>query len=201
MTLYNKIKWVIGILMIFVLIIVTNLVDRNNFLRVKDSMVTIYEDRLIANDLIFEMSRLIHQKEVAWAASDSLFLKEQNPKVNNELRLLVERFEETKLTNDESAVFEELKLNIELLNTNEQALFTSKSTSKNNVNKYLVDVQANLYDLAKIQLNEGGRQVSISKKAVDTVELLTQIEISILIFLAILIQIIVMYNPSKKKSS
>mgnify|MGYP006207280059 CR=1 FL=1 len=65
MNFYDKIKWVLGILMVFVLIITTNLLDRNNFVRVKDSVVSIYEDRLIANDLIFEISNSIKQKEIA----------------------------------------------------------------------------------------------------------------------------------------
>jgi len=53
--------------MIFILIIATNLIDKNNFVRVKDSVVAIYEDRLIANDLIFEISNSIREKEVALA--------------------------------------------------------------------------------------------------------------------------------------
>jgi len=55
MRFYNKVKWVLGILIVFILILATNLIDRNNFIRVKDSVVTIYEDRLIASDLVFEM--------------------------------------------------------------------------------------------------------------------------------------------------
>jgi hypothetical protein len=47
--------------MIFILIITTNLIDKSNFTRVKDSVVAIYEDRLIANNLIFEISNSIRQ--------------------------------------------------------------------------------------------------------------------------------------------
>ena len=54
MTFFNKIKWTLGILMVFVLIVTTNLIDRNNFVRVKDSVVSIYEDRLVAKNLILE---------------------------------------------------------------------------------------------------------------------------------------------------
>ncbi|MFT6959062.1 MAG: hypothetical protein ACJA17_000150 [Polaribacter sp.] len=31
MTFYNKVKWVLGIFMIFILIIATNLIDKSNF--------------------------------------------------------------------------------------------------------------------------------------------------------------------------
>ena len=63
MGFYNKLKWILGILMVFVLIIATNLIDKNNFVRVRDSVVTIYEDRLVANDLIFEMLKSVQEKE------------------------------------------------------------------------------------------------------------------------------------------
>jgi len=61
--------------------------------------------------------------------------------------------------------------------------------------KRISEVKDNLYDLSKIQLDEGKKQMSISEKAISSVELFTQIEIYILIFLAILIQIIVIYKP------
>ncbi|MBN2867557.1 MAG: chemotaxis protein, partial [Flavobacteriaceae bacterium] len=64
--------------------------------------------------------------------------------------------------------------------------------------KHISKIKKNLEDLSKIQLLEGSKQMSISKKAIDSVELFTQIEIYLLIFLAIVIQIIVMYNPKKE---
>ena len=78
MAFYNKIKWTLGIILIFVLIIATNLIDKNNFVRVRDSVVTIYEDRLIANDLIFEILKSVQQKELAILLSDSTFFENQN---------------------------------------------------------------------------------------------------------------------------
>ena len=62
----------------------------------------------------------------------------------------------------------------------------------------IFEIKDNLYDLTKIQLNEGRRQMSISQKAIDKVELFTQIEIYLLVFLAIAVQVIVMYNPKKE---
>lgn len=76
MKLYNKIKWVLGIFMVFILILATNLIDRNNFIRVKDSVVTIYEDRLIASDLVFDMFKLVKKMEVALKLSDTLFFNQ-----------------------------------------------------------------------------------------------------------------------------
>jgi hypothetical protein len=64
--------------MVFTLLIVANLIDENNFVRVCKSAVIIYEGRLMANDLIFEMLKSFKQKELPASLSDSLFFKIQN---------------------------------------------------------------------------------------------------------------------------
>lgn len=197
MTFYDKVKWILGILIVFVLIVTTNLIDRNNFVRVKDSVVTIYEDRLIANDLIFEISKLIQEKEIAIVVSDSDFYSEKNSSVNKKIQNFIAKYDETKLTKEEHLVFEKLKDNIKTLSKIEGVFLESGLEDKKNLLNHIFEIKENLYDLTKIQLEEGKRQMSISKRAIDTVELFTQIEIYLLIFLAIVIQFIVMYNPKK----
>lgn len=198
MAFYNKLKWILGILLIFVLIIATNLIDKNNFVRVRDSVVTIYEDRLIANDIIFEILKSVQQKELAVSLSDSTFFQNKNLEVNKNLQSLVSRFEQTKLTSEEADVFKDLKANVESLIDSEKQFLNSNYVDHSQIVNHIEKLKANLNDLSKIQLSEGSRQMSISKRAVDTVELFTQIEIYILVFLAILIQIIVMYKPKPK---
>lgn len=195
MTFYNKVKWVLGILMIFILILATNLIDKNNFVRVKDSVVAIYEDRLIANDLIYEISNSIQEKEIAVAVSDSVFFLDRNKQVSKDIQGFVYRFEQTKLTTKERQVFNDFKKNLESLRNFETAFIQSKFVQNTALVKRISEVKDNLYDLSKIQLDEGKKQMSISEKAISSVELFTQIEIYVLIFLAILIQIIVIYKP------
>ena len=199
MGFFNKLKWVLGILIVFVLIISTNLIDRNNFVTVRDSVVTIYEDRLIAKNLIFEMSKSVQEKEIAMVASDSIFYSAMNAKVNKNIEGFIRSFEHTKLTSEERIVFKELKNNLETLNGLEIAFVDSGFQQHTKLANHISDIKENLYDLSEIQLNEGRKQMSISKKAIDTVELFTQIEIYILVFLAIIIQIIVMYKPKEKE--
>ena len=197
MAFYDKLKWVLGILMIFVLIISTNLIDKNNFIRVRDSVVTIYEDRLIANDLIFDMLKSLQKKELAVKLEDSTFFKSQNSKINTNLQSLVSGYEETKLTSEEARVFNDLKNNIQSLLDSENQFVNSDYIDNSKVASTIESLKTNLSDLSKIQLNEGRRQMSISKRALESVELFTQIEIYILVLLAIVIQIIVMYKPKE----
>jgi len=195
MGFYNKLKWILGILMVFVLIIATNLIDKNNFVRVRDAVVTIYEDRLVANDLIFEMLKSVQEKELAVYLSDSTFFESKNSHVNHNIDALISSFEDTKLTTAEAKVFTDLKKNVELLLGSETKFLKSGSSDNSGMIKHINSLKVNLSELSKIQLTEGNRQMSITKRALDSVELFTQIEIFILVFLAIVIQIIVMYNP------
>ncbi|MFT5238163.1 MAG: hypothetical protein ACI9M9_001766 [Flavobacteriaceae bacterium] len=198
MGLVNKIKWILGILVVFILIIATNLIDKNNFIRVRDSVVTIYEDRLVGKDLLFQISKSIHEKEVAVALSDSVFFSNRNKKVDNNIQDLVTSFEQTNLTREKKKVFRDLKENLESISNSETAFIQSRLVQKTTLINDISSVKENLNELSKIQLREGRVQMSISKKAIDTVELFTQIEIYILIFLAIIIQIIVIYKPKEK---
>jgi hypothetical protein len=199
MTFYNKIKWVLGILMVFVLILATNLIDRNNFLRVKDSVITIYNDRIVANDIIFEMSRLVQEKEVAMAKQDSIFFVDRNKEVNLEVQALITRFEQTKLTVEEGKIFNAFKDDLKALQKSEAALTQSGLSQTTALENQIRSVEANLYKLSKIQLSEGRRQTSLSKKAISSIELFTHMEIYILVFLAILVQIIVIYKPKEEE--
>lgn len=199
MTFYDKIKWVLGIMLVFGLIVVTNLIDRNNFIRVRDSVVTIYEDRLIANDLIFDLSAAMHQKEMALAVKDSTFFNQRNTALNKTIQGLMARYEQTKLTPEESRVFSDLKTNITSLAKQEEGFEGSGPSKYPKGLEALQDIKSNLADLSKIQLHEGSRQMSISKKAIDTVELFTQIEVYFLVLLAVIIQIIVMYKPRSSR--
>ncbi len=198
MSFYNKLKWILGITLIFVLIIATNLIDRNNFLRIRDAVTTIYEDRLIANDLIFQMLTSVHQKQLAFNTTDTLFFNKQNDKVNAVLQSYVMQFEKTKLTDEEAEVFADLKKNMDRLFSTEKQFLASNFSTLLQVNQQIDLVITNLNTLSAIQLNEGKKQMSISEGAVESVELFTQIEIYILIFLAVLVQLIVMYKPKIK---
>lgn len=195
MELNSKIKWVLGIFVVFVIIIATNLIDRHNFLMVKDSVSNVYNDRLVANDIVFDMLKCIHQKDVANEKNDTLFFSTTNILLNNNLGNLIDRFEQTVLTKEESEIFDDLKSNFLELKVEENS---KKETKNNEITSRIAEIKSNLHDLSKIQLTEGKRQIDISNKAISSVELFTNLEIYVLIFLAILIQILVIYTPKSR---
>jgi len=185
--------------MVFALILITNLIDKNNFTRVKDSVVSIYEDRLVVNDLIFEMSKLVQEKEMGIVLSNTHSNTKKNSFIDEKMKDFIEKYEATKLTVEERTVFNNFKDNIQSLSKMESSVFDNDFKEKETKLTLVFEIKENLYDLTKIQLNEGKKQMSISQKAIDTVELFSQIEIYFLVFLAIVVQIIVMYDPKKEK--
>ncbi|WP_422005092.1 MCP four helix bundle domain-containing protein [Roseivirga pacifica] len=201
MDFYTKLKWILGISLVFALIAATNLVDRSNFMQVKESVATIYEDRLIVKDLIMDMYKAMQQKKIAIISDDNSFMGQRNDVVNNDLKALIERYQATKLTKNEATVFENLKSNIDALWQAEASVTTESFKANEHLLGILAQVESNLDELSDIQISEGRRQVSITKRATDSIELFTQLEIYVLIFLALVIQVIILYKPGRSKES
>lgn len=198
MKLIDKVKWILGVLMIITLVITTNLVDRNNFLRINDAIETIYEDRLVAKDLILKISNLMHKKEMAAIKSDSTFYLNQNNSVNNEIESHLLKYNQTNLTRREKELLAKFENDFQKLKKQELKFIESNYNQNSKLLNNFPDVKSDLENLAAIQLKEGGRQLQISRRAMDSVELFTQIEIYIMIVLAIVVQIIVMYKPKEE---
>ncbi len=195
MTTFSKIRWGASILLVFFIVLITNIIDRENFNRLSYSVTTIYEDRIVASDLIFEMSRIIHQKELAIVSNDTSSLRNLSAS-NRELNSLTDRYNQTKLTENEKLVFSKLQGELKTL---EQKELKKGSLPVKELLNSIDKINQHLYDLSKIQLQEGRRQVFISDKAKNTINLFTQGEIIFLILMAILIQIIIFYKPKEFK--
>ncbi len=199
MTLFNKVKWILGILVVFLIILSTNLIDRNNFETVKNSVVNIYEDRLVVKGALYDMADLLHKKEIAYLKRDTAFFIENNTSINESLDGLTLIFSEARLTHNEKKALDKFIMNLDKLKKLEGFLKPQTIDSDDVWIKQMEETKIYLNELSKIQITEGSKQFWVSKKAMDAVELYTQMEIYFLIFLALLIQFIVIYSPSKKK--
>lgn len=195
MTTLNKIRWVASILLVFFIVLVTNLIDNDNFSRLKHSVTTMYEDRVVASDLIFEMAMLTQKKEVAVVGADSVFFQKENNKVNLEMEGLIKRYGQTMLTQKERLLFDKLQDEVKKLKKLEKEYAHSENRDSTAVLNNLDEISQSLGDLSKVQLREGRQQLFVSNKAMDTIDLFTQVETVFLVLMAILMQIIIMYKP------
>ena len=195
MIILNKLKWVAGVLLIFLIVLTTNLLDKDNFTKLRNSVISIYEDRVVASDIIFDIAILMQEKEIAIATSDSSFMGGKNAEYNQKIQDLISRYEQTKLTSREQEVFIRLKDNFDQTIKLEQDL--ADQPDKTALFQRIDAVVHNLYNLSKIQLKEGERQMLMSNKTMETIDLFTKVEIIFLILMAVIIQVIILYKPGK----
>ena len=194
MKFFAKIRWVASILLVFSIVLTTNLIDRDNFNRLSYSVIIMFEDRIIASDLLFKMSRIIKEKQIAVLTSDTIFFNSENDKYNREIDQLVDNYRLTKLTEKEKLAFNQLQEELKSLKQKEKS---SNNLSNGDVLKSIEKIDQHLYKLSKIQLQEGKQQVFISNRAKDAINLYTQGEIIFLILMAVLIQVIIFYKPKE----
>lgn len=194
MKFFAKMRWVASILLVFFIVLITNIIDRDNFNKLSYSVTTMYEDRIVAYDLIFEMSRIVKEKHIALLTSDTFFLATQSEQYEQQINQLLDRFKLTKLTKNEKSILIKLEEKF-------QSLWQSEKSSSYKLTDDLLKninyIDQYLLDLSIIQLREGKRHVHVSNKAINTINLFTQGEIIFLILMAILIQIIILYKPKE----
>jgi hypothetical protein len=187
---FTKLKWATAIVLVFFLVLATNLIDRNNFSRIKDSVTTIYEDRLVAKDFLYKLTVIISDKEKAALKGEANLDKIEYDNID----FLITEFANTKLNKSEKEEVQDLIDNVEKL----RAAESKEGISYQQLEPAYNRVQGNLERLAGIQILEGKRQVEKTKDVMDSIELFTKIEIYVLIILALLMQFVVLYSPKSK---
>jgi hypothetical protein len=195
-----RLKWSIVLSFVILIIITTNFIDQNNYDRVKKSMNTIYNDRLVVNDIIFELNLILQKKEMAVIENDSLFFEQQNPKLNQEITGLLKRFNETVLVPKEAKQLNAFETNLETLYRLESVDFNHNENAIE-LQQQLNRMESTLHKLSKIQLEEGRRQLFLGKKAVASIDLYTKMEVFLLIILAILLLFTIFYRPKPNSNS
>lgn len=193
MTLFSKIKWVLGIVLIFVLVITTNLIDRQNFAIVNDSIETIYADRLVAQDIIYDLSSSMQEKKLLYLQNEQV-LASGHQVINSRLDTDLDRFGKTRLTLAEASIFNQLKKEISLLKSYEDGV-NDERKSRDDVQKTMDSIRKYLDDLSDVQMTEARRELHESKMAIASANLFTQLEIAALVIIAILVQVIILYTP------
>ena len=196
MNIFKRIKWVIAILCVFLVILATNLMDHKNFQRVEKSVDDIYNQRLVAKELLLNVSIKFHEKEMAYALNDSIYLHSKNDRVNSDITKSLGMFERSVATNKEEYIIENLNSNhlkliqLEKKSLAEDTLYSSECSG------IFSKIKTNINELANEQMMEGEYQKRLAVDAINSVKMFSKIEIYTLVFLALLLMVIVLYNPN-----
>lgn len=200
MTTFGKIKSVAAVMMVFLLILATNMIDQDNFERVEASVEKIYEEQLMTKDAIIHLTNLIHEKEVAFLMKDSTYFDLKRPVSNKQIVALLADCEKGEVTRKEGVILSELKSNSEKLFQAEEVGAQLLGSNNSSYYERLNLIETEIHELAHLQLEEGRRQKMASRDAIESTKLFSRIEIYLLIILAVAVQIIILY-PSKKREA
>lgn len=184
------------LLLILLLIVAKNHLERRNISLLGNSICTVYEDRLIAESYLYELSLYLHAKrrllDNCRSTGEWASLRSELEVHNEGIDRITGDFARTKLTRVETSRFDDLLRHIERIRQLEAGLFLEGGPSDSSLREPLRDAyetaDRDLALLSAIQLDEGREVVRQSRRIMADASLLQTIEIILLILLGMLLQ-------------
>lgn len=202
----HKGKIALLLLIIIFLGIFSSQTYNDNISKIGDSFSEVYSDRIIAQDYIYKMVKILHKVEFVLSQpfTDDLekkILFTADDRV--EISLLLENYEHTKLTAKEKVIFNEFKNNILVMIALEKKYLNEHNYDvRENIFKsqtYYLNQSLNQLDkLSEIQISRVKDLNEKSQKSVSFSTLLNQFDWALLIIIGIAIQMLIFSSKSSK---
>ncbi|WP_192822155.1 MCP four helix bundle domain-containing protein [Rufibacter sp. LB8] len=213
-SIQQKGKAALILAVIVVLVLVKNTVDSRNVTELGHSFSSVYEDRLLVESYIFQLSGHLYQKKMmvdncAYQGGAAAGMLPKINQHNTAIAGLMENYAKTKLTTAEASYFGALQQNMATIGKLERQYLAAPGNLAQTTSsaKPLLDAQyqqaaAHLEQLSGIQVEEGRLLNNQSKKIIAGSAILTQFEVVLLVGLGLMIQVIIFASKSafpKKK--
>lgn len=186
---------------ILVGILVKNVMERNNVSELGDSFSSVYEDRLLVESYIYQLSNHLYQKKLIFdncnVDGNLMTYQNQLEKHNNDISNLIKEYEKTKFTETESTFFQSFKNSIRKI-TFLETQYMMSALGKNNpeLDEQFKLAAADLQHLSTIQISEGKILSDQSKKIVAGSTILTQFELGMIVVIGLIIQALIFASQS-----
>jgi len=210
-TSYKKRK-ISGFLIIGVLVVLLygkNLLERQSFRAVSSTLSEVYEERLLMESYIFQISEKLFtiQKLVDHCTINFDYSKAvlEISKEEQAILELVAAFEATQLTEQEATLLTDFKRIIEKdLSIKSYQLLYNDSSGVNEAQVKVYDqkiarAQQDLEKLSAIQLEEGGKLVSKAKTLINRSQIWAQFELALLLIFVLVIYIYIFKKPVQEE--
>lgn len=202
LSMAQKIRTGLALLVVFLLVLATNMIDNQRFATIQGSVETIYEDRLVAKGYLYKISRKLQVKRDILRSGNGEDMMSLSQSVNDSIQILIDQFSETKLTKIEAKRLASLRQHVADLFNKESApgadvKLDGELSLSNDFERYFTEINEDLDALSEIQLDEGRREKIISNRAVETSNLISKIEIAFLILIGFIIQLLIFVKPLK----
>lgn len=190
---------------IFVFLFIKNVSDKRHFSELGDSFSAVYEDRLMAESYIYELSNHLSRKKLLVDDCDTkeeiVQIKDKIKEHNQAISSLIVSYEKTKLTPTEEVLFKDFKKKIDQGLALEQkhiyqAEFSNAANVKQILDEAFYGVLNTLNHLSNIQITEGEKLNKTSQKIVLGSASDTQFELTLLIVLGTIILTLIFTSRS-----
>ena len=198
---------IIGLLL--VMLYGKNLLERQSFQTVSSTLSDVYQDRLLVESYIFQISEKLFsiQKLVDHCNLNFDYSKVvlEISKEEQEILKLVSAFEATQLTEQEAALLADFKRIIEKdLSIKSYQLLYSDSSGVNEAQVKVYDqkiarAQQDLEKLSAIQLEEGEKLVSKAKTLINRSQIWAQFELALLLIFIVVVYIYIFKKPLQEE--
>lgn len=179
---------------VILLIVMIGYINKKHISGLKDSISTIYEDRLVAKDYIFDLSQNINAKKVSLSVEHG-FIQEGLDE-NQAIDELIQDFEQTRLTEEETTLLVKLKEDIRLsIEFENQILHNPTLPSRDlAINSLFFQYDLILSDLkalSDIQMQEGKKLLEGSSEALVFNGMASHLEIGLLVVVAMIFLMVI----------
>jgi hypothetical protein len=184
----EKIRTVLGLVMIILLVFITNRLDKQHFEEVQETITSIFDDRVVAQHDLFQLTNLIYNLEIRMQKGESVTLKK-----DGELGRVLDEFAQTTLTKKESTVFARLNENLDKLSASEVIPLDQATTTT------FERIHRNLEELADIQVRESKSLKIRAQDSLDSSNLMSYMEMIVIIIFGIVLQF-VLFSGRKRRA-
>lgn len=182
---------IITSIFVFVFAIIFNkIINERNVQRLGQTFLEIYEDRLLVESYIYQLTDLFYKKKIALLRLEGANINTSHHremlKQTSEIADLSKKYASTRFTENERRIFEKLKENIAQLKTAEDKLLLNEHSETRELEKILDSSVGQLNLLSSIQVTEGNLLKNNGRKVLSASYLSVQLEWALLLIITLL---------------
>lgn len=172
-----------------------NIVDRRNITELGRDFVSFYDDRLVVESYIFEITQhlFLMKLSVNQPELESSILEKDLEVHRTAIFDIIKDFENTNLTEDEALHLSQLKQKIHYLGDNSNY---EEEMAVASFNRGFEEAFEDVKALSAIQLYEGGKLLEESRRTVSRSGMWTQLEMAVLVILLVIIYLLIFSSRS-----
>ena len=159
------------------------------------TLTTLHKDRVMAQEYVYQMKGIIYEKKITLLDSSSV---SNQTDLNKKFETLVDVFGTTKLTRNESKIFNSLKEDFEKIKSIEKSREDNSKKFLKVERDYLKGIKTDLDNLSIIQMSESKNLIDLAQKSLDNNSFISKLEIGFLILIGIVLQFLLFYRVKKQ---